>query len=125
MNIEYISDTGSRHEWQCVHCEVKYVVTYHYFDGNWSVQRIRDDGEREILDRNEAEHLLSEFPRDRALQRTQTDATSAADRPSKVVRLDPESESTQSKGDGPLDLGTDPPKEELDDADSETIQPEA
>ena len=80
MNIEYISDTGSRHEWRCAHCDSNYVVTFHYLDGAWSVQRVRDDGQREILDRNVASELLDMFPQERALSMTHSDTELATGR---------------------------------------------
>ena len=77
MNVEYINDTGNRHEWRCVHCEADYVVTFHYLDEAWSVQRIRADGQREIIDRHEADDVLDLFPREKAMsltERTRADA---------------------------------------------------
>lgn len=79
MNVEYISDTGSRHEWRCVHCEQKYVVTYHYLDEAWSVQRVREDGQREIIDRKEADELLKAFPHKEAMGLVQSDTRPSAE----------------------------------------------
>lgn len=101
MNIEYMSDTGSRHEWKCVHCDASYVVTFHYLDGAWSVQRIRDDGEREILDRGEAEQLLGEFPRERALRLTESPSSSATNLPPGIdADIDSTADSVQEGGMG-------------------------
>lgn len=73
MNIRYMDDTGGRHEWHCEHCDEKYVVSYHYGDNkSWTVQRLRDDGLREVLKAGEAERLLREFPTELAFGVSQT-----------------------------------------------------
>ena len=111
MQVEYINDTGSRHEWECVCSELRYLVTFHYIDGTWSAQRIRDDGEREVLKSSEAEALLSEFPREKALKLIRSESKS---RPLQTKFTDAvEAELDMPNVDeGPLDLGSSERKEE-------------
>lgn len=73
MQVTYLYDTGCRHEWKCEHCKRRYVVSYHYLNDAWSVQLLRDDGEREILCEEEAERVLDVFPMESALSSAQAD----------------------------------------------------
>ncbi len=67
MTIERSISQEARHEWECEHCGEKYVVVYHSgADRSWTVQRLRDDGLREVLKQGEADKLLGEFPKDLA-----------------------------------------------------------
>lgn len=127
MNIEYINDTGSRHEWRCVHSDEKYLVIFHYLDETWSVQRIREDGEREILDRREAKQLLSLFPRDRALQLTTTDTTDgplSTPLPEQASNLDIDSTAKVSE-ERRVDFGPSSRQDKDDDTDQDASRPSA
>lgn len=70
MTIDHVNDTGSRHDWECRHGDRKYLVSYHYDNDCWTVQLLRGDGEREILDPPAAADVLREFPKRRALELT-------------------------------------------------------
>lgn len=124
MDIEYMSDTGSRHEWKCAHCDSDYVVTFHYMDESWSVQRLRKDGEREILDRTEAEDLLGEFPRDRALSLTQADTRQKRSKMPDRGGIDPDSTKT-SLQEGEVGFGTTSRQEEASPSDPDASHPAA
>lgn len=105
MDIEYIHDTGSRHEWECVHCELKYLITFHYLDGTWSALRIREDGEREILKSSEAETLLSEFPRAKAMRLIRSGKKEEPLQMTSDDAIETELD-MPDVGEGPLDLGS-------------------
>ena len=66
MDVTYLTDTGSRCEWSCEKGGRRYVVSYHYLNDSWSVQLLRDDGYREILNADEAEGVLDAFPLEEA-----------------------------------------------------------
>lgn len=73
MEITYIADNGCRHEWSCRQCDARYCISYHYLNDSWSVQLFRKDGEREILNSEEANRVLAEFPMERALDLAKSD----------------------------------------------------
>lgn len=73
MEITYIADNGCRQEWKCRQCNTTYCISYHYLNNSWSVQLFRTDGEREILNSEEAHRILAQFPMEQALELTKSD----------------------------------------------------
>lgn len=73
MEIEYLRDSGARHDWLCEHCDRRYVVSYHYQNRRWTVQLFREDGEHQILAEEESRSILDAFRNEcRALPPGQT-----------------------------------------------------
>lgn len=65
MKIKHMRDTGHSHEWRCEHGDCTYVVSYDYGAGSWwTVQRLRQDGLREVLGAGEAKGVLALFPKE-------------------------------------------------------------
>lgn len=65
MEIEYLRDSGARHDWLCEHCDRRYVVSYHYQNRRWTVQLFRKDGEHQILTEEESRSILDAFRNER------------------------------------------------------------
>lgn len=71
MKIESANGLNGRHEWICEHCDEKFVVVLHSgADKSWTVQRLRNDGLREIVTADEAQEIMQAFPKELAFSVT-------------------------------------------------------